>query len=218
MTVSVKQENPPEPVVRRLPRYLIHVRELRKLGVEWISSQRMAEALGLTSSTVRQDLSHLDLTGVAKRGYETGRLEEVLRVMLVGQTTHRAVIVGAGYLGCALALHGDLSRHEFLVCGIFDKDPEIVGTKVGELSIRPMDALKTVVRKRRVELGIVAVPASAAQSVADLLTEAGVQGILNLAYVHLRVPPGVVVVDARLLASLQQLAYAVRAQNGVYFK
>ena len=206
-------ENLPEPVVRRLPWYLTQVHELHRSGVAWVSSVALADALGLTSSTVRQDLSHLDLTGVSKRGYEVETLERVLRLELGADEVHRVVIVGAGYLGCALALHGDLRERGFEACGIFDIDPEIMGTRVGSMSVRPVDALKTVVRKRNVELGIIAVPADAAQEVADQLVEAGVKGIMNLTYVRLRMDPAVNVVNARLLAGLHELAYIVRKND-----
>jgi redox-sensing transcriptional repressor len=202
----------PFPVIRRLPKYLTHARELIRANVDWISSRSVADALGLTSSTVRQDLSHLDLTGVSKRGYEVVRLERVLAEELGAETEHRCVIVGAGNLGCALALQGDFITHGFDVCAIFDNNPEVIGTRVGRLTIRPMEALRRVVRSRKVEIGIIAVPALVAQTVALQLAEAGVKGLLNLAYVHIRMPADLdaVVVDARILASLQELAYSIR--------
>lgn len=204
----------PNPVIRRLPKYYVRVRELRDGGREWISSHGLAEDLGLTSSTVRQDLSHLDLAGVSKRGYETRLLEAALGHVLGADAVHRLVIVGAGYLGCALALHGGLRAQGFDTCGIFDADREVVGTKVGSLSVRPMGALNGVVRKKKVEVGMIAVPAASAQEVADKLVEAGVRGLLNLAYCHVHVPDHVEVVDARIIASLQQLAYVISAKVG----
>jgi redox-sensing transcriptional repressor len=204
----------PDPVVRRLPKYLVRARELRVAGREWVSSQGLAEDLGLTSSTVRQDLSHLDLAGVSKRGYETLRLEAALSHTLGADVTLRLVIVGAGYLGCALALHGGLRAQGFETCGVFDSDREVVGTEVGDLRVRPMGALNGLVKRKKVEIGMIAVPAASAQEVADKLVEAGVRGLLNLAYCHVRVPEHVEVVDARIIASLQQLAYVIRAKAG----
>lgn len=201
----------PHPVIQRLPKYLTHVHELVKESVEWVSSGNLAAALGLTSSTVRQDLSHLDLTGVSKRGYSTERLETVLRRELGTDRMQRIVIVGAGHLGSALSLHGALKENGFETSGIFDARNDIVGNKVGRFKVRPMSALPSVVRNRGVELGIIAVPADGAQKVADQLVQAGVKGLLNLAYVHIRVPRKVTLVDARILASLQELSYATRA-------
>lgn len=201
----------PQPVIQRLPKYLTHVHELCKADGEWVSSGDLADALGLTSSTVRQDLSHLDLTGVSKRGYSTRRLETVLRRELGTDRLQRIVIVGAGHLGSALSLHGALKENGFETSGIFDARDDIVGKKVGRFKVRAMSALPSVVRNRGVEFGIIAVPAEGAQRVADQLVLAGVKGLLNLAYVHIRVPKKVALVDARILASLQELSYATRA-------
>ena len=203
----------PAPVLRRFPRYLTHVREIKKLNREWVSSREMAQTLGLTTSTVRQDMSHLPLTGVSKRGYEVARLERELGETLGALTTHVSVIVGAGLLGRALALHADFEEHGFKTVGIFDSAPEIIGTEVGHLTVQPMDALAATVRETDVDIGVIAVPAAGAQGVADQLIAAGVKGLLNLAHTHLQTPPEIIVVEARILARMQEIAYAIRTQK-----
>jgi redox-sensing transcriptional repressor len=203
----------PTPVLKRLPRYLTRAQELRASGCDWVSSYDLADNLGLTSSTVRQDLSHLDLVGVSKRGYATSQLEKTLRVLLGADLVQRVIIVGAGYLGCALALHGELHSHKFEPCGIFDCNPEVINTPVGELTVQPMTELAAVVRAKKVRLGVIAVPAATAQEVTDKLVSAGIRGVLNLTYTHINTPDDVAVVDARILASLQELAYVVRAEG-----
>lgn len=210
---SENQPRLPGPVLRRFPRYLTHVRELKKVRQEWVSSREIAETLGLTTSTVRQDMSHLDLTGVSKRGYLVSRLEDVLGEVLGAKTEHRNVIIGAGLLGRALALHADFEEHGFKTVAIFDASPKIIGRKVGPLTVRAMGQLARVVRDEKVDIGVVAVPAVAAQLVADQLVAAGIQGILNLAHTHLHVPKHVDVVEARILARMQQIAYAIRTRR-----
>lgn len=153
----------------------------------------------------------MDLSGISKRGYEAEALERVLSRELAADSVHRIIIVGAGHLGCALALHGELTRQGFEIGGIFDADPEVVKTKVGRHTVRPMSALEKVVTSRKIELAIIAVPASAAQEVADRLITAGVQALLNLTYSHLRVPSHVFTMDVRILEGLQELAYLMRA-------
>jgi len=199
----------PNPVIRRLPKYLVHVQELRDEGVEWASSQHIADALGLTSSTVRQDLSHMDLKGISKKGYEIIQLEAVLRQILGADMLHRMVIIGAGNLGRALAAHGDFGRRGFEICGLFDQDEAVIGNTVGALKVKPMSALSEESKIKRIDIGVIAVPTQAAQAVADQLVKAGVPAILNLAYRHIQVPEGVTVVDARLMESLQELAYVL---------
>jgi len=200
----------PNPVIRRLPKYLVHVQELREEGVAWASSQEIADALGLTSSTVRQDLSHMDLKGISKKGYDTGQLEAVLRQVLGADMVHRVVIVGAGHLGRALAEHGAFAQRGFEICGLYDRDESLFGRTYGQVEVQSIEDLPRVTRQVKIDIGLIAVPSQAAQEVADVLVKAGVRAILNLAYKHVQVPEGVTVVDARIMESLQELAYALR--------
>lgn len=199
----------PASVVKRLTKYMAYVQGLRELNVEWVSSQELAEMLGLTSSTVRQDLSHLDFSGTSKRGYDTEGLHRVLVGVLGADKSWNMVVVGSGNLGSALALHEEFPRRGFHICGIFDADSAKVGRKLGRLTVRAMSELPDLVKRREVEMGIIAVPASAAQSVADLLIASGVVGLLNLALCHISAPRGVAVVDYRIVASLFELSHLV---------
>jgi redox-sensing transcriptional repressor len=205
----IHSDDMPQPVIRRLPKYLVHVQELREEGVEWASSQEIADALGLTSSTVRQDLSHMDMRGISKKGYETSQLEAVLRQILGADIMHHVVIIGAGHLGRALAEHGAFARRGFEICGLFDLDPKLIGTHYGNVQVMSMHDLPEQAAKVKIDIGIIAVPSSAAQEVAEQLVKVGVKAILNLAYKHVKVPAGVTVVDARIMESLQELAYVL---------
>lgn len=200
----------PASVVRRMPKYLTHAQQLRQAGMEWVSSSELADALSLTSSTVRQDLSHIDFSGISKRGYSTAGLEAALASTLGADHEICCVVVGAGNLGRALALHEEFLRQSFKICAIFDSNTALHGKRVGKLVVQGMDELPGVVCGLDVDIGIVAVPPEVAQQVADRLILAGVRGVLNLTTAHLVVPRNVSVVDARILASLRELAYAVK--------
>jgi len=200
----------PVPVVRRLPRYLIYVRELQETGTEWVSSMELAQALVLTSSTVRQDLSHLDMRGVSKRGYFIKDLERVLVDTLGGSRRYSVVVIGTGKLGGAIAQHGNLERNGFDVKAVLDSDPKLVRKKVGAFQVRPMSELPAVVAEERIEMGIIAVPAEFAQEVADELMGVGIKALLNLALVQLTVPDHVRVTDIRVVVGLQELAYGLQ--------
>jgi redox-sensing transcriptional repressor len=200
----------PLSVVRRLPKYLTQAQRLCQAGVEWVSSKDLAEALGLTSSTVRQDLSHIDFRGISKRGYSTAGLEASLAQTLGADHEVCCVVVGAGNLGRALALHEEFLRQGFKICGIFDNSPALIGKRVGRLVVQPVQELPGVVCGQDVDIGIVAVPHVSAQQVADHLILAGVRGLLNLTTAHIVVPRKVAIVDARILANLRELAYAVK--------
>ena len=203
----------PGPVIRRLTKYLAYVQVLRDKGVEWVSSGEIAQALGLTSSTVRQDLSHLIFSGVSKRGYETEGLEKVLVKLLRADSKINIVIVGAGNLGRALALHAEFPRRGFTICAIFDSDSQLLGRKIGAIEVKGMDELPKVVRDMNVEIGLITVPVSSAQEVADHLVAAGVCGLLNFACAHILVPKHVTVVEARIIASLWELGYLIKGMK-----
>ena len=209
-----KQTSVPIPVIRRLSHYLQHVRMQIELGQEWISSLELAEALEVTSSTVRQDLSWLDISGTAKRGYRTNDLEQTILTLIGRDRGSNTIIVGAGNLGRALALHGEFARQGFVICGIFDSSRRVVGKKVGKLVVQGIDELPRLVKEKEVDIGVIAVPAKSAQAVADQLVNAGVQGLLNMSCAHVRTVEGVSVVEARMFSSLSLLSYAIKARKG----
>ena len=207
--MSSVSQSVPGPVVRRLTEYLAYAQSACKEGVAFVSSHELATSLGLTPSTVRQDLSHVDFCGSSTHGYETEGLQRVLANFLGLDSEWRIVVVGAGNLGKALALHKDFRRQGFHICGLFDQDAGKMGQRIGRLTIRPVQELTRFARSKDADIGIIAVPAVSAQNVADALTAAGVRGILNLAPAH--VTAGVPVIDARVLASLQELTRAIKS-------
>ena len=196
----------PHPVLQRMPQYLWYVKEQIAQGAEFASSQELAYALGLTSSCVRQDFRHLKLTGISKRGYEVADLDRVLSVLLGVNVSKPVLIVGAGNLGRALAMHGGLRRYGFNVCAIFDSDPALKGQRVGRLSVQGMRNLVRVVEAKNINIGVIAVPADSAQHVADRLVLAGVRRVLNLALTRVVVPKRVRLVDSRIVSSLMVLS------------
>ncbi len=211
MTGADEERTPiPATVVRRLPKYLLLTQRLAKDGQEWISSAEIGEALGLTSSTVRQDLSHVDFYGISKRGYSVRGLAAALSETLGANREIAVVVVGAGNMGRALVQHKEFLRQGFKICGIFDSDPALAGESVGDLKVRLIRELTEVICGQDVEIGVIAVPAPAAQEVADRLIVSGVRGILNVTSAHVVAPRHVPVVDVRIVASLQELTYAIK--------
>ncbi|MBN2302672.1 MAG: redox-sensing transcriptional repressor Rex [Lentisphaerae bacterium] len=210
MTTSGKDNSIPGAVVSRLTKYLTHAQVLRGEGVQWVSSSELGEELGLTSATVRKDLAHVSVGGITNRGYEVTVLCDALLSFLGVDVGWNAIVVGAGNLGKALALHGELFRHGFAICGVFDSDGRKVGMRVGGLTVRPMSELAATIHDERVDIGVIAVPAAAAQSVADLLIISGIRGLLNLSLIHIVAPSNVPVVDGRLVARMLELGHAVR--------
>lgn len=195
--------------MRRMVQYLAYLEEKQSSRGEWVSSQEIAEALDLTSATVRRDLLHLNFPGTARRGYEVGALSARLSAFLGLAVKWKVAIIGAGNLGKALALHSAWPRRGFEICAIFDKDRRKVGTRVGGITVQHLDELPATIRTAGIQIAVLAVPASAAQSVADIAIVAGIRGILNLALTHILAPPHVCVFNGRLDANMIALAHAI---------
>jgi len=203
----------PPLVIQRLPRYLACVQQLQANGAEWISSRLLAEQLGLTSSTVRQDFTHLDFRGTSRRGYAITELRDKLELILGVDRRWNVVVAGAGNLGRALILHEDFARRGFRIRAVFDIDPGKIGGRVGELEILPLADLAVTVGQLDCQIGILAVPANAAQEVADRMVDAGLSGLLNLALAHITAPPHVAVIDSRIIASLFELTHLISTRG-----
>jgi redox-sensing transcriptional repressor len=201
----------PHMVVQRYTKYLSMVQEFQADGAEWISSAELADGLGLTSSTVRQDLSYIDFYGVSKKGYEISGLCRILESILGADAKWKVVVAGAGNIGRALALHQEFARKGFVIMGLYDSDKSKIGKKTGGLVIQNIADMPGFISSEKIDIGIIAVPATVAQHVADLMVVAGIKGILNLAVTHLTLPRYVGVVDFRVMSSLLELTHLIKA-------
>ena len=188
------------------------MQNLSENNEEWVSSQMVADHLGLTSSTVRQDLSHLDFSGISKKGYEVERLKRVLNEVLGADKQWKCIVIGAGNLGTAIANHGVLEKRGFVICGLFDTDAKRIGAREGALEVMHVSEMSAFVKKEKIEIGILAVPAAAAQAAADMAVSAGVKGLLNLSVTHINLPAGVSVVGSRMVSNLLELTYAIMSK------
>jgi redox-sensing transcriptional repressor len=204
----------PAPVIQRLPQYLSYVRDYRNDngdGAANLRSHDIARALGLTTSTVRQDFTHLDFYGVSQHGYDVALMEKVLARVLGLDSKKNLVIIGAGNMGRALAANGNFGKYGFCVRGIFDIDPDVIGDEVGDFKVQHVDQLAEFVAASEIDIGVIAVPSKAAQSAADRLVLSGVRGFLNLAFTRVVAPRNVTVVDGRIVSSMLQLSCMMAA-------
>jgi redox-sensing transcriptional repressor len=197
----------PEATVARLPLYYRALVETGERQVATISSERLAELAGVNAAKVRKDLSYLGSYGTRGVGYDVEYLlHEISREL--GLTRDWPVaIVGIGNLGRALANYRGFGARGFRVVALFDADASLVGRRVGELSVESIDDLDRVVAERGIAIGILAVPATVAQDVADQLVEAGVTSILNFAPAVCTVPDGVSMRKVDLAIELQILSF-----------
>jgi len=197
----------PEATVIRLPLYLRALVDLAAAGDATVSSDELAEAVGVTSAMVRKDLSYLGSYGTRGVGYDVAYLVHQIRREL-GLTQHWGIVIaGIGNLGSALArYHGFLERG-FRVAALVDADPAKIGVIVEGLEIRPIAELPGLVKDELLAIGVIATPAAAAQGVADQMVAAGICSILNFAPAVVSVPSGVTVRKVDLATELQVLAY-----------
>jgi redox-sensing transcriptional repressor len=180
-------------VAARLSRYLQVLTQARKMGRETISSQELSEYTHINPTQIRRDLSGFGKFGKRGVGYNVESLVTEIRKILRTSGKHNIALFGAGNLGQAIASSDIFADHGFQIVAIFDVDPSVVGMEVGSLHVRSFAELEQVVAEEEIVVGVLAVPADAAQDVADHLVEAGVKIIFNYSEQLLQVPPEVTV-------------------------
>lgn len=192
-----------------VPRLTVYLRCLEDLpaGANRISSEELAARAGVNSAKVRKDLSYLGSYGVRGVGYDAEHLRFQIRRELGLTREWPLVIVGVGNLGRALANYRGFLEQGFRVVGIFDDDPNKVGTRVGGLRVEPIEALPGAVRDRGASIGVITTPPEGSQAVAEMLAAAGVAAILNFAPTVVRVPAHVQVRRVDFSTELQVLAF-----------
>jgi redox-sensing transcriptional repressor len=193
--------------VRRLSIYTRCLRELEEDGVKTVSSHELAERFNLNSAQVRKDLAYFGEFGVRGIGYYVSGLKAELQRILGLDREWPVALVGFGNLGSALVHFKGFARQGFRIVVIFDDDPAKANRQVNGIPIfTPRDLVREV-RARGVQIGIIAVPPDAAQTVAEQLVEAGIKAVLNFAPARIRVPREVRLQDVDLSIELETLSF-----------
>jgi redox-sensing transcriptional repressor len=197
-------------ILGRLAFYLRTLTQLAEAGHTLISSQMLAEILGLTAAQVRKDLSVFGGFGKQGTGYEVAPLRQHLTRILNVDAQWPVVVLGAGDLGRALAGNATLRERGFEIVALFDNDPTKIGTTIHGLPVYGVEKLGRFLRRNAIEIAILAVPAAAAQTVAEMLMAVGVRAILNYAPTTLNLPAAVRVEDVDPVIHLQRMAFHLR--------
>ena len=196
-------------VITRLPRYFRYLGDLKDAGVERISSQELSRIMRVTASQVRQDFNHFGGFGQQGYGYNVEYLYvEIAKILGLNQL-HRLIIIGAGNLGQALANYMNFEKRGFIITGIFDINTELIGEKIRNIPIQPMEKMKSFVQENDVDIAVLTIPKSSAVKVAEQLVECGIRGIWNFAHIDLEVPDNVLVENVHLSDSLMKLSYLI---------
>ncbi len=195
-------------VVRRLPRYFRYLGELMDEGVERISSKDLSERMNVTASQIRQDLNNFGGFGQQGYGYNVNYLYEEIAKILGLTRRHPMIVIGAGHLGQAIANYVKFEKLGFLIIGLFDIDPDIVGSKIRGIPVLPLSDLQSFLKTHEVEIAALTMPKDAADSVISTLTGNGIRAIWNFAHVDLAVDD-MVVENVHLSDSLMELSYRI---------
>jgi redox-sensing transcriptional repressor len=197
----------PNVVIRRLPLYLQTLERIAETGQQVVSSTELGNRIGVSSAQIRKDLSYFGEFGRQGLGYEVENLRTQLKRILQLDKKWHILLVGAGALGHALANYRAFEEQNFVIVAVLDNDKAKIGEPIGELTVQPMKSMNRAVSEGHVEIAILAVPARAAQSVADDLIAAGVRSILCYAPITLSVPDHVHVAYIDPVTTLQTMTY-----------
>ena len=193
--------------IKRMPYYFQALLSIRESGTKVVAAPAIAAMLGLNEVQVRKDLAAMSTTkGKPRAGFIVQELTENMENFMGYNNTNEAVLVGAGSLGRALLSHQEFENYGMHIVAAFDADDSVVGTEVAGRKILPMDKLYSLCRRLNIHIGIITVPAAAAQSVCDQLVASGILAIWNFASVRLITPKDIRVQSENMAASLVVLS------------
>lgn len=201
----------PNETIRRLPTYLRALMIASQQGRKEISSQELAELLTVKSTQIRKDFSFFGDFGKRGVGYSIEELDRQIRKILRLQCVRKAALVGVGNLGSAVLAYPGFKMYGFDIAAAFDCDRKKVGCKVKHITIEDVSSI-TMLKKQKIDIGIIAVPENAAQQTADALIKAGVKGILNFSPCYIEVPRNIKVITIDIATDLARLSYYMPAR------
>lgn len=212
-TPASSDSSVPKAVVSRLSLYLRELQHLVRNGNETTSSNQLGRVLGFTDAQVRKDLAYFGHFGYPGIGYRCDELIAAIRKILGTEQHWTVAIIGVGNLGRALLGYKGFFQQGFRIAAAFDTDHAKVGQSIDGVPVYHLDRLPELAERHKIRLAVIAVPAPAAQTVADRLVEAGIKGILNFAPVTISLPESVSKVGVDLAIELEQLAFSVIRQS-----
>jgi len=199
----------PDIVIRRLPIYVRTLRALTDADVRSVSSEELADLIGVTAAQIRRDLSYFGKFGKQGKGYDTHFLAQTIARILRLDRQWPVALVGLGNLGRAIANYRGFTPSSFSIVAVFDRGSRNVGNCVNDMEILHDDHLTDTIVRERIRIGIIATPKPYAQDIADRMVAGGVEAILNYAPVILKVPPTVTVREIDPVSALQSMTYYI---------
>ncbi len=211
--IEIKTKPTPEPTLRRLPKYLNLLTKLKEENVVEVSSTLIANELGLDPTQVRKDIQYTGIEGKPKTGFFIDDLIKAIRTFLNWDNTTDAFLVGVGSLGTAMLGYKQFKLHGINFVAAFDNDPNKIGNYIHGIPVLPIEKLTNLASRMKVHIGVLTVPASVAQTIADMMVAGGILAIWNFAPTHIKVPDNVIVENAQLTHSLAVLTRKLSEYN-----
>lgn len=201
-------------VIRRLPRYHRFLSQLREKGVTRISSTELSSRLGLTASQIRQDLNCFGGFGQQGYGYIVDQLCDEIGSILGLQNQYKAILVGAGNLGQAIASHMNFSDDGFTLAGIFDSSPFKIGNRINGIEVLDMEKLEQFCAREKPVMAVLCVPREAVSELSDRLYELGIRSFWNFSHYDIAIRhPDAIVENVHLNDSLMTLCYQINNES-----
>ena len=203
-------------VIRRLPRYFRHLRELEALGEKKISSGNLAARMGLTASQVRQDFNCFGGFGQQGYGYNVGDLKRSIAEILGIDKPRRAIIAGAGNLGRALIRNFSFPRYQVELVAAFDVDPCLIGQEISGVPVLALTELERYLSENAIDVGLLTLPREFVLPVAMRMVAGGVRGLWNFTSMDLHLDlPNIPVENVHFSESLMVLSYQLENNEGI---
>ena len=196
-----------ESTVRRLSRYYRSLLDLEADNQLTVSSRELAKREKLTPAQVRKDLSFFGSFGTRGLGYPVKELKDRIAGILGINRQWNVALIGVGNVGSALVSYKEFPKQGFNIELIFDNDQRKIGKSRKGILVRDVKDLASELKKHKIDMVIIAVPAPAAQDVVDEVVGAGVNSILNFAPTNISVPPTIYLRTVNMAMELEHLSF-----------
>ena len=197
-------------VIKRLPRYYRFLKDLLNADILRISSNELSEKMDITASQVRQDLNCFGGFGQQGYGYNVEQLYNEIGNILGSNKGYKAIIIGAGNMGQALANYSNFPKRGYNIIAVFDSNPNVVGKKIRDMTVLHVDGMENYVKENKVDIAILTVPSESTQQVAEKAANAGIRALWNFSAIDLKLSQDVVVENVHLSDSLMILGYRLK--------
>lgn len=211
--MDYKGKNVPEVVIKRLPRYFRYLGDLLSQDITRISSGKLSERMSVTASQIRQDFNYFGGFGQQGYGYNVEYLYNEIAEILGLKEGYKAIIIGAGHLGMALANHHSFEKRGFKILALFDNDQNKIGLNVNNKPVLHMKDLEKYIKDNKITIAILATPKDTVTEIAENLANYGIKGLWNFSSAEIITSTPVAVENVHMSDYLMTLSYKIKQRT-----